>query len=72
MRSHGFSRRRRDRTRGWFLFLLLAALYGYAYATKAPPAVDYRMEVACSMPKRNGEATFIVVLEGKLICWKLI
>ncbi len=72
IRKRGFSRRAADHKRGWILFTVLVNLALWAYWTKPVPEIDYRMESACAMPRHEGEATFIVVIEGKLICWRMI
>lgn len=63
---------RRTRLTHWLFFMLLGVLLGGLVVVQAAPVqvVDERMEVACAMPKLDGEMTVVTVINGKVICWR--
>lgn len=47
-----------------------AALHDKLMWWNAPPPHDPRMDTLCRAPRVNGGATFMVMLEDKLTCWR--
>lgn len=62
LRAYGYRR--------WAAGILVGAMIGYLAAMPAQAVIDPRMETACKMPRYEGELTLMLVLEGKLMCWR--
>lgn len=61
------------------LAILAAILLGIAFSLwggivyswlTSEVIVDKRMEAGCVLPRHNGEATFFLITDGELKCWR--